>query len=67
MIYKVSYAISGQPHSGLIRNEDYLPGIGDIVSIGDASFEVTEVIELIPPRGDWGYYHVTCIPQSKDE
>ena len=67
MIHKVSYAISGQPDAGLIRNEDHLPELGDIVSIGDASFEVTGVVELIPPRGDWGYYHVSCVPLPKDD
>jgi len=60
MFHKISYAIAGEPGSGLIRNEDRLPQPGEIVKLGDNEFEVVEVIELIPARGDWGYYHVTC-------
>jgi hypothetical protein len=59
---KVSYVIKGQPGSGLIRNEDHLPQPGEVVKLGDREFTVTEVIELIPARGDWGYYHATCAP-----
>ena len=62
MIYKISYVITGQPGSGLIRNEDHLPRPGEIVALGDERFKITEIIELIPARGDWGYYHATCEP-----
>jgi hypothetical protein len=64
MIYKISYVIAGQSGSGLIRNEDHLPQPGELVRLGNDEFKITEVIELIPARGDWGYYHVTCVSAS---
>ena len=62
MIYKISYVIAGQPGSGLIRNEDHLPRPEEVIRLGDTEYSITEVIELIPARGDWGYYHATCVP-----
>lgn len=66
MIYKISYVIRGQPGSGLIRNEDHLPRPGDVVTLGEDQFTVTEVIELIPARVDWGYFHATCEPIANE-
>jgi hypothetical protein len=60
MIYKVSYVVLDRKHPGTIRNETKYPAVGDVVKIGRESFEVVEVLELLPPRGDFGYLHVTC-------
>ncbi len=62
MIYKVSYVVLGKPHLGVIVNLDAPPRIGDRVQLGEKMFEVVEVIDLIPPRGDFAYLHVTCLP-----
>ena len=62
MIYKVSYVVVGKPHLGAIVNLDTPPRVGDRVQLGDALFEVTEVTDLIPPRGEFAYLHVTCRP-----
>ncbi|MBE9470793.1 MAG: hypothetical protein IMY75_01590 [Chloroflexi bacterium] len=62
MIYKVSYVVVGKPHLGVIVNLDAPPRFGDRVHLGDEMFEVIEVIDLIPPRGDFAYLHVTCLP-----
>ncbi len=62
MIYKVSYVVLGGQHPGTIRNESEFPIVGDVVQIGDKSFKVLEVLDLIPTRGDFGYLHVTCEP-----
>lgn len=62
MIYKVSYVVVGKPHLGVIVNLDAPPRVGDRVQLGDEMFEVVEVIDLIPPRGDFAYLHVTCLP-----
>lgn len=59
MIYKVSYVVSGGRHPGAIMNEYERPQLGDRVEIGDKVFEVTEVLEMTPPRGDFQYLHVT--------
>jgi len=60
MIYKVSYIVLGGKHPGTIRNETEYPQVGGIAKIGKHSFEMVEVLELIPPRHDFAYLHVTC-------
>jgi len=62
MIYKVSYVVVGKPHLGAIANLDAPPRVGDRVQLGDEAVEVIEVIDLIPPREDFAYLHVTCRP-----
>lgn len=62
MIYKVSYVVTGQPHPGEIVNQDLPPEIGDQVTLGGDVFEVIEIIDLAPPRGDFAYLHATCKP-----
>ncbi len=65
MIYKVSFVITGKPHPGEIVNMDTQPRVGDQVELGDEMFEITQVIELMPPRGEFAYLHVTCQPLSE--
>lgn len=62
MIYKVSYVVIGQPHPGEIVNQDAPPYVGDRVKLGNDLFEVIEVIDLAPPRGNFAYLHATCRP-----
>ena len=62
MIYKGSYVVGGKPPLGVIVNLDAPPRVGDRVQLGEKMFEVVEVIDLIPPRGDFAYLHVTCLP-----
>jgi hypothetical protein len=66
MIYKVSYVVSGGGHPGAIMNEYEMPKLGDRVEIGDKMFEVVEVLEMTPPRGDFQYLHVTVKPVAED-
>jgi hypothetical protein len=61
-IYKVSYVIIGIDHPGVILNQEKMPLKGERVQLGNAYFEVTEVLELVPPRGEFHYIHVTCRP-----
>jgi len=60
MIYKVSYVVVDRPDLGSIVNLDAPPRVGDRVELGDEICEVVEVIDLIPPREDFAYLHVTC-------
>ena len=62
MIYKVSYFVVNRPDVGAIVNLSTPPYVGDQVKLGGEMFEVTEVIDLVPPRGDFAYLHVTCRP-----
>jgi hypothetical protein len=66
-IYKVSYVIIGNDNPGAILNQRHMPLQGEIVQIGDETFEILEVLELVPPRGDFHYIHVTCTPAQKEK
>jgi hypothetical protein len=60
-IYKVSYVILGDDQSrGMILNQDHLPQRGERVVFEQAKYEVLDVLELAPPRGEFHYIHVTC-------
>jgi hypothetical protein len=61
-VYKVSYVVSGEVHPGAIINSDAPPEQGERVKIGKREFQVIEVIELVPPRGDFRYLHATVQP-----
>ncbi len=60
--YKVSYVVLGGGHPGAIVNELKRPEIGDRVQIGKNTFEVVEVMEVMPPRGDFAFLHATVKP-----
>ena len=62
MIYKVSFVVPGRRDTGGIQNIDREPKPGDRVRIGNQTFEVMDVTELMPPRGDFAYLHATCRP-----
>ena len=59
-VWKVSYVVKGSSQAGGIVNLNYAPEPGEVIEIGDDHFEVLEVLELIPPRGDFHYIHATC-------
>jgi hypothetical protein len=62
VIYKVSYVVVGGSHPGAIINEDEPPKVGDQVRLNGEQFEVVEVVDLLPPRDNFAYLHVTCEP-----
>jgi hypothetical protein len=62
--FKVSYVVLGGEHSGAIVSSDKRPKIGEIVNLGDTEFSIVEVLDLLPPRGDFHYLHVTLQPES---
>jgi hypothetical protein len=66
-IYKVSYVIIGNDNPGAIMNQEQMPVKGETVCIRNELFEVLEVLELVPPRGDFCFIHVTCkkVPEEK--
>lgn len=59
-IYKVSYVVSGSNHPGAIVNRQDRPNVGEKIILGSNTFEVIEVLDLLPPRGEFHYLHVTC-------
>lgn len=64
-VYKVSYVVISSDHPGAIVNRDQLPEVGETVNLGKHSFEVIEVLELMPPRGQFYYIHATLKPIRK--
>ena len=59
-VYKVSYVVVEADHPGGILNLDQRPTEGQRIAVGDTVLEIIEVIELMPPRGDFHYFHTTC-------
>jgi hypothetical protein len=60
MVYKVSFVVEGGKHPGAIINTDKEPKVGDVINLDGLTFEITEVDELMPPAGDFGFLHATC-------
>ena len=58
--YKVSYVVQGGEHPGAIMNVDEEPQVGDEIVFDGRVFEITEVMELMPPVGDFAFMHATC-------
>jgi hypothetical protein len=58
-IYKVSYVVTGIEHPGAIRTQENKPLPGEIIEIGGNKFIILEVLNLMPPRGDFHYLHAT--------
>lgn len=65
IIYKVSYVVEGGKTPGAIINENHLPKPGDPVSFDGNDYIVTDVVELMPPLGDFGFLHAACIPADE--
>jgi hypothetical protein len=59
MTYKVSYVVIGGEHPGAIVNEIERPHVGGKVQIGKNTFEIVEISEVMPPRGDFAFLHAT--------
>jgi hypothetical protein len=43
-----------------------MPKVGDTVTLGGTRFVLVEVMELMPARGDFGFYHATCEPLEEE-
>ena len=59
-IYKVSYVVKGGNHPGGIVNLEKMPVEKERIRFGNLELEFVEVVELMPPRGDFYYIHATC-------
>ena len=60
IFYKISFVVTGGEHPGAIMTVDHKPEVGDEVSFNGSTFMVTEVMELMPTVGNFGFLHVTC-------
>jgi hypothetical protein len=66
MTYKVSYVVIGGEHPGAIVNEFQRPQVGGRVQIGKNAFEIVEIFEVMPPRGDFAFLHATVKPVEEN-
>ena len=64
-MYKVSIVVPGRRDVGGIKNMHKEPKPGDIINLGTEKYEIIEVAELMPPRGDFAFLHATCKPASR--
>lgn len=60
--YKVSIVVPGRRDVGGIQNMETEPKRGDVLVLGQEKYEIIDVAELMPPRGDFAYLHATCKP-----
>jgi hypothetical protein len=59
-IYKISIVVSGRRDIGGIQNLEQAPKVGDVLLLGNDRFEIKELVELMPPRGNFVYLHAMC-------
>ncbi|HBY07199.1 MAG TPA: hypothetical protein DEH22_05215 [Chloroflexi bacterium] len=59
-IWKVSYVVKASDQAGGIVNLNHPPQVGEELQVGETRLKILESVELIPPRGDFHYFHVTC-------
>lgn len=64
IIYKVSIVVADGSHPGAILNLDEKPVVGKTIELNGHRFVIQEVIELTPPRGNFRYMHLTCLPEK---
>jgi hypothetical protein len=65
-VFKLSIVIPGRREISGIQNIEKEPKLGDILTIGTEKFEIVEVAPLIPPRENFAYYHVICMPVDEN-
>lgn len=58
--FKVSIVVQGGEHSGAIINMDNEPKVGDEIAFDGRIYAIIEIMELMPPIGDFGFLHATC-------
>lgn len=58
--YKVSYVVIDDERPNAIANTRKPPQIGDIMKICNDNFQVVEVKQLMPPRGEFCFLQADC-------
>ncbi|MGB5421213.1 MAG: hypothetical protein WBN03_03585 [Desulfobacterales bacterium] len=58
--YKVSYVVTGAERPPTINNTRRPPQAGDRVQLGRDEFEVIEVLQTVPPSGEFCFLQATC-------
>lgn len=66
-VYKLSIIVPGRRDIGGILNLDQEPKLGDIVTLGRETYKISDLVELMPPRGNFVYLHAVCQPVEKSD
>ena len=61
-IYKLSIVVPGRRDIGGILNLEKEPKSGDTVLLGREEYKIADLMELMPPRGNFVYLHAICQP-----
>ena len=64
--YKVSIVVINSSHPGAIVNLTEEPVLGNTITLGKEKFVIREILELMPPKGDFNFLHLTCEPKPTE-
>ena len=64
--YKVSIVVVGSSHPGAIVNLSDEPKVGNSIKLGSEEFLIQEILELMPPKGDFYFLHLPCVPKPSE-
>ena len=59
-VYKLSIVVPGRRDIGGILNLEKEPKAGDLVLLGQEEYKIADLVELMPPRGNFVYLHAVC-------
>lgn len=62
IIYKVSFVVAGRRDVGAVHSLSQEPELGHQVRLGSETFEVVELMPLMPARKDTVYLQAVCQP-----
>jgi hypothetical protein len=65
-IYKLSIVVPGRRDIGGIENLEKEPKPGDVVILDKEAYKIIDLVELMPPRGNFIYLHATCEPIDQE-
>jgi hypothetical protein len=63
-IYKVSIVVIKSDHPGAIVNLREEPKVGKTIKLGNDEFVIIEILQLMPPKGEFHFLHLTCEPKT---
>jgi hypothetical protein len=65
-IYKVSFVVTGRRDAGGVQRLNQAPRPGDRVLLDAIPYQVTGIVELMPPKDNIIYLHAVCRPLEEE-
>lgn len=65
--YKLSIVVPDRRDIGGILNLEKEPQPGDVILLGREEYKIVDIVELMPPRGNFVYLHAICQPLEKND